>query len=286
MYLDPDVLIAKCGALASLPDAVERVNDLLHDPHASAVEVARATETDAALSAKLLKIVNSPYYGLPSRIDTIPRAVTVIGSRDLGHLLLATTAVSASADLEADMAHIRRHWHHNLHCAVIARLLAEQRHEPQPERFFVAGLLHDLGHLVLLDGAPDQVRRCREQVSAGGLPLHLVEDQLLGFNHAQLGGRLASAWRLPPALTEAIATHHAPTLAHRYRVEAAVVHIADFVAHGLNRPASHDEERARLDALAWQWAELSPHVLESVLSQVESRYADACAALLPSAWAA
>ncbi len=282
MALNPDALIADCGALASLPEVVAQVNEVLHDPLASSADVARVIETDAALSAQLLKIVNSPYYGFPSHIDTISRAVTVIGGRDLAHLLLATSTIKAFDRLSADMPDMRRLWHHNLYCGVLSRLLAEQRRDPHPERFFVAGLLHDLGHLVLLGTVPDQVRRCREVVGNGGIPLHMAEQELLGINHAELGGRLAHAWRLPAPLTEAIATHHAPGLARHYRVEAATVHIADFIAHGLHQAVPGDEERPRLEPGAWEQAELTPQALDTVLAQAEVRYADACATLLPA----
>jgi HD-like signal output (HDOD) protein len=274
MRLDPQQLIDHSNALVSLPDVALLVTRLVDNPHSSVVNIGRVIEQDPGLTDRLLRILNSPYYGFPSTIDTIARAITVIGIRDLRDLILAAGAAGAFERLTSELAEPEAFWHHGLYCAVIARILAEHRREQQPERFFLAGLLHDVGTLLLSSAVPSLARQCQERVGDHGENPHHVERELFGVTHAEVGCALAERWHLPQSLSETIRCHHAPHGAGRYTVEAAVIHIADFAADCSDVLGSRPLSDAAPDPEAWELTGITPRGLESIIEGADKRFAE------------
>lgn len=272
MQLDPHELVKRSEALAALPNVMLHVTRLVDNPDSSAANISRIIEQDARLAERLLRMLNSPYYNFPSTIDTIARAITVIGLRDVRDLLLAAVAVRAFDHLTNDLVNPAAFWRHSLYCAVVARMLAERRREEHPERFFLAGLLHDVGNLILCSTTPDLARECLDRSHETGECPHQVEQSILGITHSEVGCALAEGWRLPPSLCETIRHHHTPRRADRYAMETSVIHIADFAADSLGATNNQAPHTPMLDPQAWRLAGLPPMTLESTLEDVNDRF--------------
>lgn len=229
VQIRPEDLVKGSLRLLSLPDTFLAVNRLIEDPRCSGADIARAIGRDPVLTARLLRVANSPLYGFPSRIDTIERALTVIGTRALRDLVLAASAVGVFARMP--VGEMRDFWQHSLRSGIAARLLAVRAGEAEPEALFVAGLLHDVGQLILQLKLPEIARETRVRSRDTGLPLYALERSSLGFDHAEVGAELLRVWRLPSMLCDAIRLHHLAAGAADAPMAAAIVCIADILAH-------------------------------------------------------
>ena len=272
--------------LASLPEVVMRTVDLINDPATSAAEIGQVLSEDPALTARLLKIVNSPFYGFPSRIDTVSRAITVIGTLELLDLILATSVVKAFRGIPTELVDMDSFWEHSLYTGLVARVLAGRMRAPNTERYFIAGLLHDIGSLAMYRQIPDSaaaiLRRARNEIA----PLHSIEQETLGFDHGEVGAELMQAWHLPPSLVEAIRFHHAPQQAEQHQLETALVHLADVITSAVHDSASETGRVPPMESAAWELTGLQADIIERVIDEADTQFEDARAVILPKASAA
>ncbi|MEQ8661439.1 MAG: HDOD domain-containing protein, partial [Gammaproteobacteria bacterium] len=199
--------------------------------NASAEDIAQVVATDPALTVRLLRIVNSPLYGLRGRIETVPRAVTVLGVDALTSLVVAVSAVASFGRIPSKLVNMDTFWRHGVLCALLARTLARQARVLHPERLFVAGLLHDIGSLVLYHQVPDTMRGLLTAAAGAEQQLYDAELATFGYAHPQLGGLLLESWGLPETLHDAVTWHHEPARAAAAPIEAAIVHVAERLAN-------------------------------------------------------
>jgi putative nucleotidyltransferase with HDIG domain len=249
---DLEALVGDAATLVSLPEVVVRINALVDDPQSSAEDIGRVVSQDAALTARLLTLANSAMFGLPRRIDTVSRAIAVLGTRQVRDLTLGLSAVRAFRGIPNDLVSMESFWHHSVLCAVAARALAAECARGRPESSFVAGLLHDIGQLVLFNRLPDESRQALLMtVDAPNEPdLHLCEREILGFDHATVGGALARRWRLPAGLVECIECHHDPAKAQAHPLDVAIAHIANTTAVLAEVESDELEDAPAIDPMA------------------------------------
>jgi putative nucleotidyltransferase with HDIG domain len=224
--LDEDV------ALVSLPHIFTEINRVISDPRSSAVHVADVISKDPNLTARLLRIVNSAFYGFPSKIDTISRAVTILGSRQLSTLALGTSVLEIFKDIPATLVDMKSFWEHSVACGIAARMIASYKNIVNTERLFVAGLLHDIGRLITYRYLPEQGREMLLYAQQNDCLLRSAELKVLGFDHSQIGTMLMQKWKLPVILEQAVGYHHQPMLS-QYIQEASIVHVADILINAL-----------------------------------------------------
>lgn len=279
-------LIDKTGNLASLPDIYFKISHLVNDPHSSAADIGHAIEQDAPLSARLLKIVNSPYYGFPSSIDTISRAITIIGTQDLRDLILATTAIGAFSKMDSELISMERFWRHNLYCAVTGRILAQHRHVKNTERLFVGGLLHDIGSLIMYQSIPILCNEALQRTRSQGTPLHIAEKEIIGFSHADVGAALIRKWNLPESLAEVVQYHHEPYLAMKHKEDVATIHIANYIANSIDEESNRSGNITPVDPRAWETTGLSLELLDTTLCDITDKFLEMQSLLLPESKAA
>lgn len=286
MTISAQALVQGSLELASLPEVVMRTIDLINDPDTSAAEIGQVIGEDPGLTARLLKIVNSPFYGFPSRIDTVSRAITVIGTLELLDLILATSVVKTFRGIPSELVDMDSFWQHSLYTGVIARILAGRMRAPSTERYFIAGLLHDIGSLAMYKLLPEEcattLRRARIELT----PLHIIEQEVLGFDHGEVGGELMRAWHLPEGLVEAIRFHHQPLQAQTNPLETALVHLADVIACAIHDSASETGRVPPMESGAWELTGLSIDIMEDVIDEADRQFEDARAVILPKASAA
>jgi putative nucleotidyltransferase with HDIG domain len=233
MAVSPEEMVAGVSHLVSLPEVYLRLNQVINDPDHDAGQVGEVIAHDPALTARLLRIVNSAYYGLASNIELVSRAVSVIGEDDLRNLVLATSTVQGFDRLPNELVDIRLFWSHSVHTGIIARLLSRHCNILHRERMFVAGLLHDIGKLILYFAEPEWSQQVLLDASENDGMLFRAEQRKFGYTHADVGGALMEAWNLPDTLIETVRLHHDPLQANNHPVETAIVHIANAVVGSL-----------------------------------------------------
>jgi len=272
MNLSPKDLLTGTVELASLPEIFTRVNAMIDDPRSSAADIGKIVGEDPALTTRLLKIVNSPFYGFPSCIETISRAITIVGTRELRDLILATTVIKLFAGLPNELVTMESFWRHSVSCALLASSLASHRRDETAESLFVAGLIHDVGHLIIYRKVPELAREALTRAKYHEVELYRAERDVLGFDHADVGGELLRMWRLPAKLQETVAFHHAPERAKEFPVETAIVHLANEIANTVTLDTGEISGEMPLESHAWKSAGLSTDVLESALADAGRKF--------------
>ncbi|GAB4279849.1 MAG: HDOD domain-containing protein [Methylomicrobium sp.] len=225
-FLTAQSLIKDAVQLYSLPDIYFQIREMIRDPRFTAVDIGRVIAKDPALSMRLLKIVNSSFYGFQARIDTISRAITIIGIEELQSLALATSVVDTFADISDELVDMTDFWVKSVDCAVLAKLLAKKSNVLHAERLFVTGLLHDIGALVIYTRLPELAKTVLKQAQGKKRNLPRIEQITLGFTRADVGAELADAWNLPKSLSEAIRWQHTPEKAIVSRLDAHLLNLA------------------------------------------------------------
>lgn len=247
--VDPAELVSGEVELASLPEVHVRLLDALGKDGTGPTELAAIIGRDPSLTARLLRLVNSPVYGLRGPVDSISRAVTMVGQKELSTLVTGLAAVSAFSDIAPELCDMRMFWRHAAACGVYASLLARSVPGLAPDRGFVGGLLHDLGQLVILRKLPAAAGRALILSRVEGLPASEAETAVLGFDHAAVGRTLLAGWNFPPALVAMAGDHHHPDGAPGSR-ETALIHVADILAQAWDWPAFSNPPIPALDEAA------------------------------------
>ena len=271
-------LVKGVGDLVTLPDVFIRISKLVDDPDSTSNDIAKVVSQDPSFTVRLLRVANSPFYGFPSAIDTVNRAVTLIGTSQIRNLALSTSVAKAFAGLPNTLVSMENFWHHSLYCALVARILAKRSKKCEPEAVFTAGLLHDIGELVIFNRLPEQAKEALLLVldSADELPVYEAERQTLGFDHTQVGGELARQWQLPPMLEECIAHHHDIQQAQRYPRETALVHIANILSQMAEIDTIDPTDVSPIDPLAWEITGLdAEEVIEPAVREAQEEIAEA-----------
>lgn len=256
--------INQVKGLVSPPDICITVFEMIESQSTTAKQLGDTISRDPNLTARLLKIVNSPYYNFRSRIDTVSRAITIIGIRELSSLVLAVSAVKTFTKIPNELVNIDTFWRHSIYTALIARELAKRCDVLHPERLFVAGILHDIGSLIIYNRIPDVARALLVQAGGSESALYELEKSMIDTSHAHIGGLLLESWMLPRALRDAIAYHHEPQLCETAPIEASIVHIAETLANmsligSFSSDICVDET---ISPLAWKALQLDPETVD------------------------
>ena len=202
-----DLINEENESIFSLPEIHFELQAALNDSDKTFQDLGEIIGFDPALSGRLLKIVNSPFYGFPSRIETISHAISIIGMDQLTDLALSTMVIHQFRGIPNSLFNMEKFWRHSIACGVTARAIAEFRNEKNTERFYLAGILHDIGRLVIFKKEPALARDTFYRSKERQENIYLSEQKLMGFNHADVGRELLKAWKLPPRLVEAVGNH-------------------------------------------------------------------------------
>jgi len=227
----PEELVSKNIRMVSLPEVCLQVQALADSPHTTAADIGEVVSKDTSLTARLLKLVNSAFYGMPSRIDTITRAVNLVGMRELRNLTLAASAAEVFAHIPSTVVDMAAFWQHSVYCGLLSRNLAQCCNVLHSERLFTAGLLHDVGRLLMYMKLPEETAKTIEMRGASERDICDIEEEVLGFDHTEVGQALLSHWNLPPNLCATVRYHHRPQDAHDAHLESAILHIGNVVSH-------------------------------------------------------
>ena len=264
--------------LASFPDLYFRLKEMLESDTASAKRIADLISGDVGLSAKLLRLVNSPIYSPASPVDSVARAVTFIGTDELATLALGITAINYFKDIPAELIDMPTFWRHSITCAVLAMLLARRQGLP-PERFFTAGLLHDVGRLLLFKKLPYASTEAMIHARENFLPLFEAERILLEFDHTDVSKVLLTEWKFPEAMAGIINFHHDPMYAPDPQ-SAAVLHLADIMANAVGIADGGMYAVPDLNPAAWEELSMQPTELHALMVSFDAQFEKTLAAFL------
>ncbi|MDA8139127.1 MAG: HDOD domain-containing protein [Desulfobacteraceae bacterium] len=255
--------------LPEVPSLVFELNEIIADPMSSANGIAAVVNKSPSLTATLLKIVNSAFYGFRSKIDSISRAVMLIGPREVSNMALGITIMEIFQDIPKEVMDVASFMEHNLACGVVARILAAHANIQQhTEQLFISGMLHDIGRLILCKYFPELAKLAFMEAQRSTIPLLKAEQNVLGCTHVHLGKRLLNKWKLPLALENNVYYHHHPSSAPNPAM-AAVLQLADMVVHGLGIGNSAEQIVPSFDVKAWERVSLPASAFGSLINQAE-----------------
>ncbi len=220
-------LLDDVEGLVSPPGICLRLFELIHEPTAGVKDIAAVVGVDPNLTARLLRIANSSFYNFSRKIDTISRAVSVIGTTELYQLVLSVSAVKTFSNIPNELVGMDTFWRHSVYTGLLARALANRAHVLHPERLFVSGLMHDIGSLVLYHQRPDAMRDILLVAEGDEEVLYQAELDQFKFSHAGIAGHLMEQWQFPAELLEAVSWHHQPECAEQARTEAHILFLAN-----------------------------------------------------------
>ena len=255
MDIHPRELKGFVRELPTLPIIFQELFSRMQDPDAKISELADVIMRDQALTAKVLKLVNSAFYGQASRISTISRAIIIMGFHAVRSAALAVSVLDQFKDIESDASTftLEGFWRHSIGVSCLAKQLSLVLRVAESEDAFVAGLLHDIGKLVMIQHFSEDVEDLCRAATEQHLAWHDCENVLYPTNHANIGRALFRAWKFPDHVVEAVSCHHEPTRASRHAELTAIIHIADyFSGHmgcecpGATPPRAHSRDAAVL----------------------------------------
>jgi putative nucleotidyltransferase with HDIG domain len=243
-YLDN--ILGRMHDIPTLPTTVIRVTQMIEDPLCSSGDLARIILQDPAMAAKILKLANSAYYGFRQKIASVPQAISLLGFSTLKNTLLSA-AVFDLFRLSASGFDVQGLWKHSVATAAAAKLLAKRVRYPSLEKAYTAGLLHDLGKVLIARYLPKSLVSVMRMVREEQVAMYDAEAHVIGLAHPAFAGWVMSRWGMPSQLIEAVEFHHQPTRAEFSFDLAAIVYIADIIAHRAGIGNSGDEMIREID---------------------------------------
>lgn len=282
--LDVREIVAGVSNLVSLPQAYFRINQMLNDPRATAAQLGEVISHDPALTARLLRFVNSPIYAMRNPVDSVSRAVSILGMQELRMLALASSVGNAFQQPPADLVDMAAYWHHSVFTGIVAKQLGKRCQLHSVDRLFVAGLLHDVGHLVLAHQAPHAMRKIVALLPKYPYQRCQMEQKLLGCDHSEVGAELMRQWQLPDSLWIPVRYHHAPEQAPDFAVEVSLVHMANAIADGVEPSRRSDAPltSSPISRKAWELTGLDEAAIAPIVQEANLELFDMLNIIAPA----
>jgi HD-like signal output (HDOD) protein len=273
-------ILRKTTTVYSLPLFYERLNDAINNPRSSLADIGRIISEDQGLTARLLRLANSPLFGYHAKIDSISRALALIGTQQVRDLALALSVMELFRGIPENLIDLKSFWKHNISCGILARNIAHYRREVNQERYFVTGMMHDIGILLMAVAEPGTATELLRQRRRENELLFRVERAVLDFDHAALGGSLLKKWGLPQNITEPVKYHHNPGAAVKYPLETAAVHVSDVICNSMGVSLASDWQVSPLGTDVWERLDIPLAQLENIVQQSELQMESTFAVLM------
>jgi HD-like signal output (HDOD) protein len=280
-------VVKDVDSLVSLPAIALRVMELIGQPSTDNKILGELIAHDPALTARLLKLVNSAYFSVPRQVDSVSQAITLIGHKELRNLVMATSAVAAFDGIATDLVDMGTFWRNSVTCGLICRLLAKRRQVADSEPLFIAGLLHKVGKLVMYGRYPETSMQVLQFVDEGEAAMTEAEHRFFGFDHATLGAALLRHWNFPAIFPTLIEFHLHPGSATEFQDETALLHVAALITAGVEpetKPLRAPDALANnCDPGAWKRLGLQEAEVDELVSEANREAFEVLQIIRPSA---
>lgn len=248
--------------LPTLPGMIDKISRAVESKRFSAADIGKLISRDQVLTAKVLKLANSAFFGFSRKVGSLTQALVLLGFDVVKGLILTSSVFDLMKNKGEDL------WRHSMGVATAATIIAVQADMPDAEEASLAGLLHDLGKVVIRVHMPDDSASINELVEVEGLALRDAEREVLGFNHTQVGQWLAESWKLPDELAEPIHWHHKPEGSRKAPQMTAAVHLADCLVRGFGYGDGGDPWVPPLERFALNQLGLNSQKLETIVDEL------------------
>lgn len=259
-------LTRKIDTIPTLPQVYYTVSSLLENPKVNASDISEAISRDPAITARILKIVNSAFYGLPRQVSTLTHALVLLGFHSVRSLILAMGLSEVFPANEHSVFPRNAFWTHCFATGTVAKNLARRIDYSKGEEIFIQGLLHDIGKIILDTSMPEEFARAYELAHQKNILLFDAEREVFGFTHADVGELVTHHWNLPENISRSIGMHHAPADADGFQMEASLIHVADIICRARQVGDGGDSQIPALDPVAWKILHLDMKTLETIMA--------------------
>jgi len=264
-WTDIRSIIGDLKSIPTLPGLISKLGALTENNKASAQEMARVVSTDQILSVKVLRLVNSAFYGFSRRVSTVSNAIILLGVNVVKSLTISSSIFEI---MEKNTVGL---WEHSMGVAVAANIIARELKLPEPEETSTAALLHDIGKVIIKIRLREDYGRLTQAIQEKGIMMIEAEQELLETDHAEIGAWIAQTWLLPEKLIEPIACHHNVEKSLVQRTKTSVVHVADVLIKASAFGFSGDDIVPQIQPVAWKKLGLTEPLLEKLLEKIEDK---------------
>lgn len=264
-------LVSKIVGLPTLPSILDKMNKMVVDPNTTAQQVGALISGDPAIASKVLRIVNSSFYGFPTRITTVSHAIVILGFNAVKSIVLSSSIFDAFGVAKKKSAFDRKlFWKHSIGCGVSCRVLARKLGFTSEEEFFIGGLLHDIGKVILDQYLHDLFEEILAITSSKNCLIAEAEVEVLGVTHAEIAGWLFGKWGLSGDLVQAVTYHHAPSREIERPKFCAIIHFGDILARALKIGSGGDNRIPAASREAWEIIGLEMSVIDEILPEIDA----------------
>ena len=260
------------SSIPTLPVVIEKITRLLNNPQTSAEEIGKAITTDQALAAKVLKLVNSAFYGFPGKISTITHAVVILGFATVKNVVLTASIFDAFMKKTSDTPgfDMGKFWLHSIACGSASQCIARHIGYAGKEECFIAGLIHDVGKIILCNNLPVEFELVVQNTLKKECLFYESEKEVLHITHEEVGGIVAERWNLPENLRYAVRAHHAPVINGAFSTTAGIVHAADIFVRAMDYGSGGDDSIPPMADVAWNNLGFDTINLSALLDDIDA----------------
>ena len=270
-----EYIVNQVDDMKVLPEIINKIIALTEDPDSTVEDMEREILKDQVLTTKILRLANSAYYGYARKISTISQATVLLGFQAIKSIALASTVSHyLTSELKGYSLEKDQLWTQSQTCAIISRYIAKHVHYPNPEEAYIAGLLRDIGKTILNQHMEKEYMEVLSLIENDGLSFLEAEREILGFDHAQIGEKVAGKWDLPPDLVDAIGHHHTPESSETNLKLVSIVHIADAITMMMGIGLGLDGMAYNLSPVAIETLAIDEEEFHNIISQVADLVTD------------
>jgi putative nucleotidyltransferase with HDIG domain len=272
MALDSAKLRATIEAITDLPTLpviVSEISSQIANPSTNAADIGRLIERDQILTSKVLRLVNSAYYGFPKQIKSIQHAVVILGFNKVKTVIVTASVFGAFGARQAAELDVLRFWQHSLGVAISSKVVAEMMGlAHSAEDAFIGGLLHDIGKVILDQFQPAIYGPIVKYANDKGILLVEAEKEVMGLTHATVGEWIMEKWRLPPAIVQMVSSHHTPNRSMERRELITSIHLGDILARALGIGSGGDQRMPEIDPIVATNHNVDLQFFETAVSRI------------------
>jgi putative nucleotidyltransferase with HDIG domain len=273
--LSLEYIVSKVDDMKVLPEIINKIISLTEDPDSTVEDMEKAILDDQILTTKILRLANSAYYGYARKISTISQATVLLGFQAIKSIALASTvSIFLTSELKGYSLEKNELWTQSQTCAIVSRYIAKHIKYPSPEEAYVAGLLRDIGKTILNQHMEKEYSEVLNLIEEGNISFLEAEKAILGFDHAEIGEKVAEKWNLPKALVDSIGHHHTPEDSNINELLVSIVHVADAITMMMGVGLGLDGLAYSLSPVAIDALGLTEIDFDNIISNVSDLVAD------------